>query len=498
MVYLVGAGPGDEGLITVKGMECIKKCDTIIYDRLGTYQLLDYVKPGCRKIYVGKKAGTHYASQDMINKILVEEGKKKGIVVRLKGGDPYVFGRGTEEVKALTDNDIPYEVIPGITSAISVPEVCGIPVTSRMVSRSFHVITGHKNTGNGEKEFDHIYPMEGTSIFLMGLTNLPKIMDRLLQKGEDISTPVAVISNGTMPGQKIVRGTIENIVSLVNKNNMESPAIIVVGDNASFNLLSKDRPPIYGANIGIIGTKKMRCKMKAEIEKYGAKAYSLVDMCIEKTDKEHRLHYIIDNIGNYTWIAFTSANSVDIFFESLKKWNIDFRKLALIKFAVVGKGTGQALQENGFMADYMPDIYTTKAFAMGLCNMLTQNDRILVPRAVMGSVEFTDILGKNNIDYDEVKLYDVRPVKLESFKFTDKMDVILFASASGVRGFSNILADEGIRLAQNTILGAIGDVTKAEIQEHGYACDIIPHNCDIPDFIKAVVDYYEKRGKEND
>ena len=238
MVYLIGAGPGDPGLITVKGLEFIKQCDTIIYDRLGTYQLLEMVKPDCRRIYVGKQAGSHYKKQPEINEILVEEGRRGNMVVRLKGGDPFVFGRGGEEVTALLEAGIPFQVIPGITSAVAVPEVCGIPVTHRGTSRSFHVITGHKRADihrsdeGGLDDYDYIRNQEGTSVFLMGLNRLPQIMERLVQTGAEEHTPVAVISKGTMPGQRIVRGDIQTIADKVNEAKLESPAIIVVGENA--------------------------------------------------------------------------------------------------------------------------------------------------------------------------------------------------------------------------------------------------------------------------
>ena len=221
MVYLIGAGPGDPGLITYKGLQILKSCDAVIYDRLGTGELLDLVRSDCTKIYVGKQAGAHYKKQEEINRILVETAGKYEKVVRLKGGDSFVFGRGGEEILTLQEADIPFQVIPGVTSAIAVPEVLGIPVTHREMSRSFHVITGHTKKGEADA-LANIHKQEGTSVFLMGLSNLEPIMQRLREEGESAETPVSVISNGMLPGETIVRGTVGTIGKLVSKNDLVS------------------------------------------------------------------------------------------------------------------------------------------------------------------------------------------------------------------------------------------------------------------------------------
>ena len=253
MVYLIGAGPGDPGLITYKGLQILKSCDAVIYDRLGTGELLDLVRPDCAKIYVGKQAGAHYKKQEEINRILVETAGKYEKVVRLKGGDSFVFGRGGEEILTLQEADIPFQVIPGVTSAIAVPEVLGIPVTHREMSRSFHVITGHTKKGEADA-LANIHKQEGTSVFLMGLSNLEPIMQRLREEGESEETPVSVISNGMLPGETIVRGTIGTIGKLVLKNELVSPAIIVVGQTAACTMKDKKRSAIDGCKIGVVGT----------------------------------------------------------------------------------------------------------------------------------------------------------------------------------------------------------------------------------------------------
>lgn len=521
MVYLIGAGPGDPGLITVKGLEFIKQCDTIIYDRLGTYQLLEMVKPDCRRIYVGKQAGSHYKKQPEINEILVEEGRKGNMVVRLKGGDPFVFGRGGEEVTALLEAGIPFQVIPGITSAVAVPEVCGIPVTHRGTSRSFHVITGHKRADAGiSDDYDYIRNQEGTSVFLMGLNRLPQIMGRLVQTGAAENTPVAVISKGTMPGQQIVRGDIQTIADKVTEAKLESPAIIVVGENAALDFTAPNRGPLQNVHVGLVGTPKLREKMRVAIDALGGQSYSIVDMSVEQTEEKNRLRSALEHIEDYSWLAFTSQNTITLFFKWLREWNIDVRKLAHLKLAVVGAGTRDALRSEGYIADYVPGEYTTSALARGLANVMRDGEKLLLPRAVQGSETMLDILDQGGVAYEEIPVYDVVGRRMESIQYLNDLDVITFVSASGVRGFLDVLdaeknsadmehtsddtdscgdhTDSSLKIhdiMENIHIAALGKVTEEALENAGYHADIVPEVGDIEHLISAIGDYYyrEKR-----
>lgn len=527
MVYLIGAGPGDPGLITVKGLEFIKQCDTIIYDRLGTYQLLEMVKPDCRRIYIGKQAGSHYKKQPEINEILVEEGRKGNMVVRLKGGDPFVFGRGGEEVTALLEAGIPFQVIPGITSAVAVPEVCGIPVTHRGTSRSFHVITGHKRADInrsdevGLDDYDYIRNQEGTSVFLMGLNRLSQIMERLVQTGAEKHTPVAVISKGTMPGQQIVRGDIQSIADKVNEAKLESPAIIVVGENAALDFTAPNRGPLQNVHVGLVGTPKLREKMRVAIDALGGQSYSIVDMSVEQTEEKDRLRVALEHIEDYSWLAFTSQNTITLFFKWLREWNIDVRKLAHLKFAVVGAGTRDALRSEGYIADYVPDEYTTSALAMGLANVMNDGEKLLLPRAVQGSETMLDILDKGGVTYEEIPVYDVVGRRMESIQYLKDLDVITFVSASGVRGFLKVLDAEkngsGMDhmpndvdscrehtnntestlkihdIMKNIRIAALGNVTEKALEKAGYHADIVPEVGDIEHLISSIGEFYTHR-----
>lgn len=504
MVYLIGAGPGDPELITVKGMELLKQCDAVIYDRLGTYQLLEYVPEHCEKIYVGKQAGAHYKKQSEINEILIKAAREHEIVVRLKGGDPFVFGRGGEEAEVLLKEGIPFKLVPGITSAIAVPETLGIPVTHRKVARSFHVITGHTM----EDELSHIQNLEGTSVFLMGLSHLEEIVTRLAKQGKGKTTPVAVISNGTLPGEQIVRGTLETIVTLTKEAKLESPAIIVVGETAGYDFYSSKTGPLTGRHIGVVGTRPLYTKLKNRLEQSGGKAYCLCDMKVVLTKQIEELEEKVSHIEDYAWIGFTSQNAISIFFEELRNWKIDLRRLSDIRFAVVGSGTKQALEKYGFSADFMPGQYTTEAMAKELSTVMKEGERLLLPRARQGSVRMLEILDESHISYDAIPIYDVVGKHTENMEYLPDLDSILFVSASGVEGFfeyeeSKDTVSSECRLAEhkksydkdalvNSIkenhvqIACLGEVTEKALKKYGLHADILPDVNDVEGLIQAV------------
>ena len=308
MVYLVGAGPGDSGLITQKGLECIKKADVIIYDHLANPTLLSYAKNDCKLIYAGKIAGNHHMVQEEINKTLVEH-SCFGNVVRLKGGDPFIFGRGGEEIIALIENNIDYEIVPGISSCYSSAEYCGIPVTHRGVATSFHVITGHEKVGNETVNYSALAKLSGTLVFLMGLSSSENISNKLIENGKSENTPVAVISSGTTPRQKCVTGTLNNLSALAKQ--MTSPAIILVGDVVN---LKQDWFKQKNTKILTTATPLMNKSIKnATID------FDITELPLIKTVTINFDLFSKADIANFSHIVFTSANGVKIFFEYLQK-----------------------------------------------------------------------------------------------------------------------------------------------------------------------------------
>ena len=320
IVYFVGAGPGGEGLLTLKGAEKLKTCDVVIYDRLASEGFLKMLKPGCKKIYAGKQAGKHYMEQKEINSLLTEHALKDNIVVRLKGGDSFVFGRGTEEIDALNQHNIPYEVIPGVTSATAVPEGAGIPVTHRGTSRSFHVITGHTDTSTGAPECNYkaLANTGGTLIFMMGLANINEIAVSLIKEGMPEDTPVAVISGGTTERQKVLRSQLGRISKEVKENNMFSPAVIIAGETASYNYnYNKNKLCFSKKTAGIVATRVLREKIEEGLRISGTACVPVCDMEVEAVSAEGLIKELED-IEKYNWIVFTSRNGVILFFQALK------------------------------------------------------------------------------------------------------------------------------------------------------------------------------------
>lgn len=490
MVYLVGAGPGDLGLMTLKGKALLSSCDAVVYDHLASQRFLDWVPENCRKIYVGKQAGRHSMKQEEINRLLVELALSGLTVVRLKGGDPFVFGRGGEEILALESRNIPYETVPGVTSAVAVPESAGIPVTHRAVSRSFHVITGHIKDGEEclPPDFEAYGSLNGTLVFLMGLGQLPAIVEKLMAGGKSPDTPAAVIEKGTLPGERVVRAPLRELQEAVQEAGISTPAIIVVGETAACKMRCKSLKPLSGVRVGITGTEHFAGKLSAAFEAQGAQVSWVLDMKVESLAKSEAMQNAYENLSSYTWLVFTSANGVRLFFEELMAGKCDSRSLGHVKFAVIGDGTGNELARYGFKADYMPDSFCAEALALGLTGILKAEDCVLIARSQGGSPVLTQILSQAGITYDDIVLYrvsgqSVRHMEQEAF------DYLTFASASGVRAFFEKQTETGWGITADTKLVCIGQITAEELKRQGREADITAGQYHIDGLVQAVISH---------
>lgn len=452
-VYLVGAGCGDFDLITVRGKSLLEACDTVVYDSLIDDRLLSFVPKECEKICVGKRSGRHSETQDNINRILVEKAKKGKIVVRLKGGDPFVFGRGGEEIIALQKENIEYAVVPGVTSAVAVPELAGIPVTHRELSRSFHVITGNTKDDFSPDRFSAYAKLDGTLVFLMGLSHLKDIASELIRYGKKNDTPAAVISNGASRSQCIVRGTLESIYNDVHSAGVSSPVVIVIGDTVNFDFTESIHEPLKNVTVTVTGTKNFVLKLSDKLTSQGANTIPLDFLKVSEYKDNKQFDHALRNIGNYSTIVLTSINGADIFFKRLCSLAIDVRTLSSIRFAVIGSGTAQALKSHSIFPDIIPNEYTTQALANQLIISKKPDDRLLIIRAEKGSQHLTAILDSNNMCYDEIKIYDVVADSRSPYKVNT--DYLTFASASGVQAFF----ENGYSVSENTKIVCIGDVT---------------------------------------
>ncbi|MCI8410456.1 MAG: uroporphyrinogen-III C-methyltransferase [Lachnospiraceae bacterium] len=433
MVYLVGAGVGNKQYITVRGLELIKNCDVLIYDRLLDDSLLEYAREDCKKIYVGKEVNHHAMKQEEINEILVEMAEKYGQVVRLKGGDSFVFGRGGEEAEALSEKGIYYELIPGISSAIAVPELCGIPVTHRGISQDFHVVTGHtakENTIN----YQALAKMQGTLVFLMGIHNVGEIADKLIKGGKEPETPTAFLENGGTKKQRVFRTTLSQAKECVKKNQIVAPSILVIGETVNLNFYCPKK------KIAVVGTKNFKERLQEHLWEYEME--EIGTMMVKPLAFSFNLHC--------EYLVFTSRNGVDIFMEYLLKHRIDMRKLAGIKFAVIGKGTFDALAKYGIYADIMPDKYTAEELSKCLADC---KGKKLILRAKNGSKDLYKYIN----DYEDIPVYEIIPQNL----CNTNADYVVFGSSSAVRAYCDKFPIVGK-------VFAIGEITANTLREYGY------------------------------
>ncbi|WP_271713238.1 uroporphyrinogen-III C-methyltransferase [Anaeromicropila herbilytica] len=498
MVYLVGAGPGDIDLLTRKGERLLRTCEVVIYDRLVSMELLDFVPKTCERIYVGKTVGNHAMKQEEINEIIIKKALENKKVLRLKGGDPFVFGRGGEEVLALQKEKIPYEVVPGVTSVTSCLAYAGIPITHRGSSNSFHVITGHTKDSDNQltDNYEYLAKLDGTLVFLMGMGNLDRIVEQLIAYGKDKNTPVAIIYKGTTIQQKVVRGTLDTIYQKVLEQKIKSPSIIVVGDVAGLHMEKIHQGVLNGIRIGITGTNKLTDKLKFLLEDNGAKVLNLSFLKVEEIKEEDSLYNTIHRIGDYNWIVFTSTNGVEVFFHRLLKEKIDYRIFSNMKFAVVGKGTEEALLRKGFQADYMPTKYTTKDLGEGLKNILKKEESVLLVRAKEASIELVNILKEANIQYHDLAIYDLsidEEKKNSVLEYIDDIDVITFASSSGVRSLLGELSIEKKEQLRQKKIVCIGDITAKTLESYGYDNYIIAEEYTADGMVEKIVESYTQK-----
>lgn len=471
-VSLVGAGPGDAGLFTRRGLDCVRRADVIVYDNLISGSILNEARLDAELFYGGKRSSNHYLTQDQINALLVEQAKLGKYVVRLKGGDPFIFGRGGEEALELEKHGIPFEVVPGISSSYSVPAYAGVPVTQRMVASSFHVITGHEGAQKETEVLDYatLAREEGTLIFLMGLKNLGKIAAQLMLHGKDKDTPAAVIQQGTTAKQKKAVSTLEHIVEEAKHCGIRTPAITVIGDVVSLESQLEwfGQKPLSRKRVLVTGTRYMVKEMETELDALGAETVAI--SVIESLPiLDETVQAALNGIGDYRWLVFTSGNGVEIFFDTLKKCSVDLRRLMHLKFAAVGKNTAEALADHGFQCDFVPSRFSGADLAREWIPQLGTHDQVLLMRAKEGTSVLPEELEKAGIPYADVALYETwvdERRKDELNRAVLDADYVTFASGSAVRAFHRMVPED--MLADKKII-SIGPSTTKVARELGIA-----------------------------
>lgn len=497
MVSLVGAGPGKRDYLSIEALRCIKKADVIVYDALISPSILNEAKMDAELIYVGKRADTIYKKQPEINELLVNLALSGKYVVRLKGGDPFIFGRGGEEALALKKSGISYEIVSGISSSYSVPASAGIPVTHRGAASSVHIITGHEHPAKPSEalDFSVIAKEEGTLVFLMGLRSLGNICEKLIKNGKNGETPVAVISKGMTAKQRTVYGNLLTIKDEVRKNNIEAPAIIVVGDVVGVGKQicewqsKNEKKVLSGKRILVTGSRNMADSLEKEFEQYGGEtiAISLVETIPDYSDCDD----IFNNLEKYSWFIFTSANGVNIFFDRLRDLRVDIRKLANARFAVVGTSTKKALEKYGLYADFIPSKFTSKILAEELSKELTDKDKILIVRGKQGKNFIEDKFSDMSVEFDKICIYETIQDERradEVKRICPDVDYIVVTSGSGARALRDMAGCEHDNIV------AIGPVTKRDCEEAGLRVKLVAEEFDARGIVDVIVRDVEKQG----
>ena len=522
-VWIVGAG-SEAGLITVKGLEAVRGAQVIIYDDLLDRALLEEAPAGCELICVGKRKNSHKKEQEEIHELLIDRARKGLRVVRLKGGDPTVFGRGGEEALALEEAGLPYEMVPGVSTCISAPEHFGIPVTHRGMASSFTVVTGH-GAGKTAESFNTLAGIRGTLIFLMGHSKAGEIAEGLIKAGMDPETPASVLARAYMADEKRVDGTLENLGDIARE--VQAPAVIVIGKTASMHLEpaeekatpevycaeEKATPEVYCARAGasaqptalIVGTRSFTRKVAAVLREDGIDAREFP--CIEVIPQKEEIPGEQELTG-YDWLVFTSANGVRVFLEEIDRRRADVRSFAKMKIACIGPGTAAALEEARLYADLVPEEYTTEALADALTRNVRKDEKVLILRAAEGNPLLTNKLGNEKILYKDCAVYrtqysrpEQQPGRPELQKgalsfdrqaadpgrpVTQDADLIIFGSAGGVRAF---LENNELGSMQPLCIGAL---TAAELERLTGKKAVTPDSCSVEGIRQRVKTWRER------
>jgi uroporphyrinogen III methyltransferase/synthase len=502
-VYLVGAGPGDPGLITLTGLERIRSADVIVYDRLVSARLLEHARDGAELVYVGKVPGAEGGhDQEAINATLIEKARAGCTVVRLKGGDPFVFGRGGEEAEALRAAGIPFEVVPGVTSAVAAPAYAGIPVTHRGVASSFAVITGHEEPGKAETAIDwaHLATAVDTLVFLMGVKNLPDIVAQLTEHGRLLATPVAVIQWGTTPEQRTVSGTLADIVERVAEAGLTPPAITVVGEVVRLRetIAWFENRPLFGKRVLITRTRRQASNLARLLADEGAIPVELPSIEIEPIEDREAVTAAIERLrsGEYAWCGFTSANAVELFFERLAEAGLDARGFAGARIFAIGPATAAALAERSLRADVVPAEYVAEAVVEAMKSHVRPGERVLLPRAESARAELVRGLEELRATVDEVPIYraavppDASPEVLAGLR-AGRIDVATFTASSTVRNLVAMLGDVSALAGDGRpLIACIGPVTADTARELGLTVDVMASEYTVEGLVAALKEHF--------
>jgi uroporphyrinogen III methyltransferase / synthase len=494
-VYLVGAGPGDPGLLTLRGKELLEQAEVVIYDYLANEEFLKFAPLIAERIYVGKKGGDHTMSQGDINQLLVEKGRNR-FVVRLKGGDPFVFGRGGEEAQVLAAEGIPFEVVPGVTAAIAVPAYAGIPLSHRDYAASMAFITGHERDDKADSKiaWDRLATAVGTLVFFMGIKNLSEICRNLIDHGRAPETPVAVIRWGTTPEQQTVIGTLRDIAEKVVRANLKPPAITVVGEVVRLReeLNWFEQRPLFGRRMVVTRAREQASDFKTVLAELGADCIEFPTIAIEPPPSWEALDAAINDVATYDWVIFTSVNGVHFFMERLRSAGRDVRDLHGVQLAAIGPKTAETIEQYGLRPDLVPKEYRAESILDGLSGGEIRRKRFLLPRAMAARDVLPETLRQWGAHVDVVPAYQTvlppeRSDEMMELLRAGKIDCLTFTSSSTVSNFFSMFEKGSLLpLLENVCIACIGPITAKTAEAHGLVVDVMPSEYTIAGLTEAI------------
>jgi len=498
MVYLVGAGPGDPDLITVKGAQLLAGCDVVLYDYLAPPEILDLVNPAAEKIYVGKEGGEHTLPQEKINSLLVEYAKRGKKIVRLKGGDPFIFGRGGEEAEALAEAGVLFEFVPGVSSAVAAPAYAGIPLTHRRFISSVTIITGHEDPTKpfGAINWEQVASGDSTLVILMGMRNLRDNMRRLISAGLDPATPVAIVRWGTRPNQQTLTATVATAADEAERVKFKAPAVIVVGRVVEFRDKLKwfERRPLLGKRIIVTRAREQAGQLSSRLREAGAEVFEAPAIKIVSRTDSPAVKAAIARIAEFDWVVVTSVNGVRYLFEALDAAGLDARTLGGKKLAAIGPATAQALRDRGLRADAVPEEFKAEGLVEAMGDTSVKGRKILIARAEEARDVLPEELRHKGAEVTIAPVYSsiMPPDATENLKriFVKKRpDMIAFTSSSTVKNFMKMA--EGKNL-DGIDIASIGPITSETIRGFGLKIAVQPAEYTIPMLVDAIIEYYKR------
>jgi uroporphyrinogen III methyltransferase / synthase len=490
IVYLVGAGPGDPGLITARGLELVATADLILYDRLIPDAVLRAAREDARLIYVGKRPGEPQVEQAEIERMMIEAAKAGRSVVRLKGGDPFVFGRGGEEGERLFGDGVKFEIVPGVTAGMAAPAYAGIPVTHRADASAVAFVTGHEDPGKTESalDWDALAAFPGTLVIYMGVKRLAENAAALIAGGRDPNEPAAAIERGTLPGQRTVTAPLGDLAAAAEREHLGAPAVIVVGPVATRReeLAWVERRPLFGRRIVVTRARAQASGLASRLRELGAEVVELPAIRIEPRIDSEPVRRAVNDLHTYALVCLTSANGVRLLFAAMSEAGLDARALANATVAAIGPGTAEELATHGIRADVVPEEFVAEALVEALSQLPLKGRPVLVARAAEGRDVLPDALRDRGAAVDVVALYETvaESPDPEAVEAATHADYVTFTSSSTVR---NLVAALDGRLETRTRIVSIGPITSEAAREAGLRVDVEAQRHDIEGLVEALL-----------